>query len=39
MGNSGLAEYVSILKGWAEATDEGVRSAAIWALGRLRPRR
>jgi epoxyqueuosine reductase len=32
MGNSGLARFVPRLEEWAEAADEGVRSAARWAL-------
>jgi epoxyqueuosine reductase len=36
MGNSGLARFVPRLETWAEAADEGVRSAAQWALMRLR---
>ena len=36
MGNSGLARFVPQLQTWAEAADEGLRSAARWALDRLR---
>jgi epoxyqueuosine reductase len=36
MGNSGLARFVPQLKKWAEAADEGVQSAARWALESLR---
>jgi len=36
MGNSGLAQYASKLEEWAAASDEGLRAAARWALGRLR---
>lgn len=36
MGNSGLAEYAKKLEEWALETDEGLRSAARWALARLR---
>jgi epoxyqueuosine reductase len=36
MGNSGLAQFVPRLEAWAEAADEGLRSAARWALARLR---
>jgi epoxyqueuosine reductase len=32
MGNSGLARFVPQLREWAEAADEGLRSAARWAL-------
>lgn len=35
MGNSGLAEFASKLETWAQEADEGLRSAARWALGRL----
>jgi epoxyqueuosine reductase len=35
MGNSGLDKYVPWLDKWAEAADEGLRTAARWALGRL----
>jgi epoxyqueuosine reductase QueG len=36
MGNSGLGQFVPRLEEWAEAADEGLRSAAQWALERLR---
>jgi epoxyqueuosine reductase len=36
MGNSGLAQYAAKLEEWAAASDEGLRAAARWALGRLR---
>ncbi len=36
MGNSGLAQYAATLEEWAAASDEGLRAAARWALGRLR---
>ena len=35
MGNSGLANFKSKLEEWAESADEGLRSAARWALERL----
>ena len=35
MGNSGLRRFAPRLKTWAEATDEGLRTAARWALERL----
>jgi epoxyqueuosine reductase len=35
MGNSGLDRYVPWLHRWAEAADEGLRTAARWALDRL----
>jgi epoxyqueuosine reductase len=36
MGNSGLAKFAPKLEEWAKEEDEGLRSAARWALGRLR---
>ena len=35
MGNSGLGRFAPLLKMWAESADEGLRSAARWALGKL----
>ena len=35
MGNSGLAQFAAKLEEWAAASDEGLRAAARWALGRL----
>ena len=35
MGNSGLAQFVPKLEEWAQAADEGLCSAARWALARL----
>ena len=35
MGNSGERSYLPRLKEWAEAADEGLRSAARWALSKL----
>jgi len=35
MGNSGMARFAGTLKEWSAATDEGLRAAARWALGRL----
>jgi epoxyqueuosine reductase len=35
MGNSGAARHRERLAGWAEASDQGLRAAARWALGRL----
>ncbi len=35
MGNSGDRSYVEQLKEWIESTDEGLRSAARWALSKL----
>jgi epoxyqueuosine reductase len=36
MGNSGLARFAPKLEEWADVADEGLRSAAQWALARLR---
>jgi epoxyqueuosine reductase len=38
MGNSGLARFVPLLDQWARAADEGVRTAAQWALAKLTPK-
>jgi epoxyqueuosine reductase len=35
MGNSGLDKYVPWLQRWGETADEGLRTAARWALKRL----
>jgi epoxyqueuosine reductase len=35
MGNSGLAQFAPRLREWAQATDEGLRGAARWALGKI----
>jgi epoxyqueuosine reductase len=35
MGNSGLRRFAPRLEHWAEAADEGLRTAARWALERL----
>jgi epoxyqueuosine reductase len=35
MGNSGLSRFASWLAEWAEAPDEGLRSAARWALEKI----
>jgi len=35
MGNSGLAQFAAKLEEWAATSDEGLRAAARWALGRL----
>jgi hypothetical protein len=37
MGNSGVAGFAPQLRRWAEAADEGLRSAARWALEKLTP--
>ena len=36
MGNSGEAKFAEQLEAWATVADEGLRSAARWALTRLR---
>jgi epoxyqueuosine reductase len=36
MGNSGLGQFAAKLEEWAAASDEGLRVAARWALGKLR---
>jgi len=36
MGNSGKVSFASILRTWAQATDTGLRSAAQWALEKLK---
>jgi len=35
MGNSGDAQFVQKLESWSAATDDGLRAAAQWALGKL----
>jgi epoxyqueuosine reductase len=35
MGNSGVGRYAAWLEQWAGAADEGLRTAARWALGKL----
>jgi epoxyqueuosine reductase len=35
MGNTGLARFSPRLERWAESTDLGVRTAALWALKKL----
>jgi hypothetical protein len=35
MGNSGEQRFRERLAGWAEAGDDGLRSAARWALNKL----
>jgi epoxyqueuosine reductase len=35
MGNSGLARFAPILGKWADSADQGLRTAALWALARL----
>ena len=35
MGNSGLRRLAPWLEEWADAADEGLRSTARWALGKL----
>jgi epoxyqueuosine reductase len=36
MGNSGEARFIERLQSWADDTNEGLRSAARWALSKLR---
>jgi epoxyqueuosine reductase len=36
MGNSGLSRFVPSLQQWGESADEGLRSAARWALEKLK---
>jgi epoxyqueuosine reductase len=36
MGNGGLSRFVPQLEKWAGAADEALRSAARWALEKLR---
>lgn len=36
MGNSGLRRFAPWLARWAEAPDEGLRLAALWALDKLK---
>ena len=36
MGNSGLRRFAPLLEKWTEAADEGLRTAAWWALEKLR---
>ena len=35
MGNSGLSRFVPMLDRWFQDADEGVRTAARWALAKL----
>jgi epoxyqueuosine reductase len=35
MGNSGLKRFVPVLEKWSGATEDGLRSAAQWALSQL----
>jgi epoxyqueuosine reductase len=36
MGNSGLGRFAAQLEEWSEAADEGLRSAARWAMEKLK---
>jgi epoxyqueuosine reductase len=36
MGNSGLSRFAPFLERWTAAADEGLRTAAQWALERLK---
>jgi epoxyqueuosine reductase len=38
MGNSGAERFAPLLEKWTEAVDQGLRSAAQWALARLQAR-
>jgi epoxyqueuosine reductase len=35
MGNSGLARFLPLVRTWADAADQGLRTAAEWAIARL----
>jgi epoxyqueuosine reductase len=35
MGNSGMKRFTLLLEEWSGSADEGLRSAARWALGKL----
>ena len=35
MANSGQAHFIDTLRTWAAEADEGLRTAATWALGKL----
>jgi epoxyqueuosine reductase len=35
MGNSGLPHYSNVLRKWSDSAEEGLRTAAQWALSRL----
>jgi epoxyqueuosine reductase QueG len=39
MGNSGLSRFAPWLEKWSEAADEGLRTAARWALEKLKNNR
>jgi epoxyqueuosine reductase len=39
MGNSGMGRFAPLLKTWAEDADEGLRSAARWAINKLKASR
>jgi epoxyqueuosine reductase len=36
MGNSGVGAFAAHLRAWAADRDEGIHSAAVWALGKLK---
>jgi len=38
MGNSGLEHFVPTLKNWSDSAEDGLRTAAQWALRRPNPR-
>jgi hypothetical protein len=35
MGNSGMERFAELLEEWAGSADEGLRTAARWALDKL----
>ncbi len=39
IGNGGLSRFAPWLEKWSEATDEGLRSAALWAMEKLKASR
>ena len=39
MGNSGLGRFAPLLKTWAEDADDGLRTAALWAIEKLKASR
>jgi epoxyqueuosine reductase len=36
MGNTGMGRFIARLEEWVGDADEGVRTAARWAIGKLR---
>jgi epoxyqueuosine reductase len=39
MGNSGEPQFIAHLRAWAQAADEGLRTASQWALNKLEARK